>query len=244
MAVELRPGPASMAGLEWLVRVGPAPMDAWACAMGWGDRVARSHASRLERAGWVERQRMMRGDGSLLIATRRGVRMTGLPVSAPSATPEPGLWAHDCACAWTAAWLTVRGAEEWQGPREVLIDPELKRIVHWSTRVGLRRVGHRPDLTVRAPAGLVAIEVELHRKSTNRVEAILTMYRRWIAEREIAGVACVCGSEARADRVRELAAKVGIPAGGLRIELVRVVREEAQRWRSRWAERSASAGRT
>ena len=119
MAGELRAGPASMAGLEWLVRVGPVPMEAWAVAMGWGDRVARSHASRLEREGWLERHRMLRGDGSLLVATRRGVRMTGLAVSAPAA-PEPTWWAHDCACAWTAAWLTVRGAQEWQGPREVL----------------------------------------------------------------------------------------------------------------------------
>ncbi len=131
-AGELRAGPASMAGLEWLVRVGPAPMDAWAVAMGWGDRVARSHASRLEREGWLERHRMLRGDGSLLVATRRGVRMTGLAVSAPAA-PEPTWWAHDCACAWTAAWLTVRGAQEWQGPREVLSDPRLKRTVYWSS---------------------------------------------------------------------------------------------------------------
>jgi hypothetical protein len=82
MAGELRPGQASMAGLEWQVRVGSAPMDAWAAAMGWGDRVARSHASRLEREGWFERHRMFRGHGSLLVATRRGVRMTGVPVSA------------------------------------------------------------------------------------------------------------------------------------------------------------------
>ena len=58
---ELRAGPASMAGLEWLVRVGPVPMEAWGCAMGWGDRVARSHASRLEREGWLERHRMLQG---------------------------------------------------------------------------------------------------------------------------------------------------------------------------------------
>jgi hypothetical protein len=163
----------------------------------------------------------------------------------PPARPWQGFrrvkWsAHDRACAWTAAWFTVRVAEEWQGPREVLIDPELKRVVQWSSRVGLRRAGHRPDLTVRASAGLVAVEVELERKSTSRLEAILTMYRRWVAEREIGGVAYVCG-EARADRVREVAGQVGIPARALRIELLNVVREEAQRWRIRPAERSASA---
>ena len=123
----------------------------------------------------------------------------------------------------------------------MLVDPGLKRVVLWSTRAGLRRAGHRPDLTVRARAGLVAIEVEVERKSTNRMEAVLTMYRRWIAEREIGGVAYVCGSEARADSVSGVANKVGIPAGAMRIELLSVVREEALRWRSRSAERSASA---
>lgn len=125
--------------------------------------------------------------------------------------------------------MTVLGAKEWQGPREVLTDPRLKRTVQWSTRVSLRRAGHRPDLTVSARAGLVPVEVELERKSISRLEAILTMYRRWIAERDIGGVAYVCGSQARAERVRDLAAQVGIPPGGLRIELLSAVCDEAYR---------------
>ena len=234
MAGELRPGPASMAGLEWLVRVGPSPMDAWWCALGWGDRVARSHACRLEREGWLERHRMFRGDGSLLVATRRGVRMTGLAVSAP-APPEPTLWAHDCACAWTAAWLTVRGARDWSGPRDVLADPDLKGTVVWSTRVSLRRSGHRPDLAVRAPAGLMAVEVELQRKNTSRMGGILSMYRSWIDAGKLAGVVYVCGSDARAGRVYELANKAGIKGRTLRIELLSDVREEAERYGGRSA---------
>ena len=39
-------------------------------AMGWCLSVAGSHARRLERQGWVERHRMTRGVGSLLVATR------------------------------------------------------------------------------------------------------------------------------------------------------------------------------
>ena len=77
---ELLPGPASMAGLAWLVRVGPTPLEAWRSAMGWCLSVAGSHARRLERQGWLERHRMTRGRGSLLVATRRGVRMSGLAV--------------------------------------------------------------------------------------------------------------------------------------------------------------------
>lgn len=227
MAVELRPGPASMAGLEWLGRVGPAPMDAWRCAMGWGERVARSHASRLEREGWLARYPMIRGEGLLLVATRRGVRMSGLRLTAP-AEPEPVSWAHDCACAWTAAWLTIRGARDWRGPREVLVDPELKGKLLWSTRVKLQSSGHRPDLAVRIPAGLVAVEVELQRKATNRMHAILSMYRDWIENGKLAGLVYVCGSETGAERVHELAEQAGIAAGDRRIELLSMIRAQAR----------------
>jgi hypothetical protein len=222
---ELRAGPASVAGLEWLVRVGVAPMEAWACAMGWGDRVARSHASRLERAGWLERHPMIRGQGSLLAATRRGVRMSGLPASAPAA-PDPASWAHDSGCAWTAAWLGARGAREWRGPREVLIDPDLNRTVVWSTRSSLRRSGHRPDLMLHA---LLAVEVELQRKSASRMVGIASMYRAWMSEGGIAGVLYVCANARLADHVLAHVAQAGIPHGhGLWIELLEDVREQAR----------------
>lgn len=129
----------------------------------------------------------------------------------------------------TAAWLTVRGAPEWQGPREVLADPELKGTVLWRTGAKLRRAGHRPDLTVRVLGGIAAIEVELQRKEITRMEAILTMYRRSIAEGRLTGVVYVCGTTARADRVRELIARVGIPARVRRVELLSDIREQAQR---------------
>ncbi len=136
----------------------------------------------------------------------------------------------------------MRGAEKWQGPREVLADPRLKRSVYWSSTGGLRRAGHRPDLTVRAAAGLIPVEVELERKSVARMHAILTMYRGWIAECEIGGVVYVCGRQARADRVGELAAEVGIPPERLRIELLSTVCEEARSGQGRAAAGSASAG--
>ena len=139
--------------------------------MGWCSSVASSHARRLERQGWLERHRMTRGKGSLLVATRRGVRMSGLAVGA-AATPAPTWWDHDCACAWTAAWLSVRG-REWRGPREVLADPELKGELEWLTGTGWRRSGHRPDLAVVMETGTVAIEVELQRKADKRLRAIL-----------------------------------------------------------------------
>ena len=64
-----------MRGLMWLARVGPSQLDAWRYAMGWSEVAARNHARRLEREGWLERVPMLRGEGSLFFATRKGVRM-------------------------------------------------------------------------------------------------------------------------------------------------------------------------
>ena len=100
----LRPGPGSMKGLEWLARAGPSPLDPWRYAMGWSEVAARHHARRLEREGWLERCPTVRGQGSLFLATRKGVLVLGLPLIAAT-TPARTWWAHDSGCAWTAAWL-------------------------------------------------------------------------------------------------------------------------------------------
>ena len=194
--------------------------------MGWCSSVAGSHARRLERQGWLERHRMTRGQGSLLVATRRGVRMSGLAVSAPAA-PAPTWWAHDCACAWTAAWLSVRG-REWRGPREVLADPQLKGELEWLTGTGRRRTGHRPDLAVVMPTGTVAIEVELQRKADKRLRAILGLYGQWLTERQITGLIYVCRTSAVAKRIRESGLAAGLPDGALRVELLSTVQAQAQ----------------
>jgi hypothetical protein len=195
--------------------------------MGWCVSVAGSHARRLEREGWLERYRMTRGQGSLLVATRRGVRMSGLAVGAPSA-PAPTWWAHDCACAWTAAWLSARG-RDWRGPREVLADPRLKGELEWLTGNGWRRSGHRPDLAAVMPTGMVAIEVELQRKAHKRLRAVLRLYGQWLTERRITGLIYVCRDEAGAERVRELGVGTGLPDGALRIELLSSVQAQARR---------------
>ncbi len=150
---------------------------------------------------------------------------SGLAVSA-SAAPSPTLWAHDCACAWTAAWFTVRGAD-WQGPREVLTDPDLKGDLEWQTRSGWRRTAHRPDLTVLIADGPVAVEVELQRKAEKRLGAVLSLYRRWLDESRIAGVVYVCANPNIAERIRRHSVDAGLPARAMRIELLDAVREQA-----------------
>ena len=131
-----------MKGLEWLARVGPSPLDPWRYAMGWSEVAARNHARRLEREGWLERCPMVRGQGSLFLATRKGIRVLGLPLIA-ARTPAPTWWAHDSACAWTAAWLTF-AAGGYLGPREILDDPEWSGELDWLDRHSFKRSWHRP----------------------------------------------------------------------------------------------------
>ncbi len=213
-----------MTGLRWLARVGPAPMDAWASAMGWGLRATQSHSQRLEREGWLRRYAMTRGNGSLLVVTDRGVRVAELELSA-APRPTPTWWAHDCACAWTAAWLTVREAD-WRGPREVLADSGLTGKLEWQTRAGWRGATHRPDLALSIADGTVVVEVELRRKSSNRLGAVLAMYRDWLSESRIAGVVYVCGSQALADRVQKFSLDAGLPVRATRLELLDAVRAQ------------------
>jgi hypothetical protein len=139
----LRAGPASLEGLVWLARVGPASVEAWACAMGWRRSAAFSHAQRLERDGWVVRYPMLRGQGSLLVAGSLGARMAGVAIS-PARPPTPTWWAHLRARGWVAAWLTVRG-RVMQGCREVEADPSWRGDLRWHDSKGAHRSGHRPD---------------------------------------------------------------------------------------------------
>lgn len=164
----------------------------------------------------------------MLTVTRRGVRYTGLLVTPPT-TPEPTSWAHDCACAWTAAWLTVRQADEWLGPREVLRDPDLTGQIQWQTQTVRKQCAHRPDLALTIPAGRVVVEVELQRKATKRLDAVLEMYCQWFAGRRIAGVVYVCADQTLADRVRRHALGVELPATATRIELLDTVHAQATR---------------
>jgi hypothetical protein len=220
----LRPGPGSMAGLRWLARCGPSPLDPWRYAMGWSEVAARSHARRLEREGWLERCPMTWGEGSLFLATRKGVLMLGVPLIAAS-TPAPTWWAHDSACAWAAAWLTVRG-RRFLGQREVLSRPEWSGQLHWQDRNSFKRSGHRPDLVALRDSSRFAIEVELAGKSRPRLDAILKLYDDWIRGGQIGGVIYICGNEEGQRRVQRSAQRVAPFGRKLRLELLDPIKEQ------------------
>ncbi len=227
MGRELRAGPGSMRGLVWLARVGPAPLDAWRCAMGWSEVAARSHARRLKREGWLERYPMTRGEGSLFAVTRAGVAMSGVPVRA-ACPPAPTWWAHLCGCAWAASWLTGRGRVI-QGCREVIADPAWSGMVRWADHKGMHKARHRPDLAWVIKGTRVPIEVELAQKSEARLKAILELHADWYAARAIGGLIYICGDSEGAERIQRTAERVGLrpDGGGLRIELLTTIKEQS-----------------
>ena len=197
--------------------------------MGWGRSAVFSHAKRLEREGWLERYPTLRGHGSLLVATSLGVRMTGVAV-APARPPAPTWWAHLHACGWVAAWLTVRG-RVMQGCREVDEDPSWRGDVRWHDGKGAHRSGHRPDLAVILEGVRFGVEVELARKSVERLRAIVGLHARWRAAGQTGGVIYVCADEAGAERVREIAGGRGLSTdrgGGLRVELLERIELETR----------------
>lgn len=198
--------------------------------MGWSRTAAYSHAQRLEHQRWITRRSTLPGEGSLLAATRTGIRMLGLPVAA-SPPPAPMWWAHLRGCAWTAAWLTADGREI-QGPREVDADPSWSGEVRWREQRGQRKGKHQPDLAWLVAGRRIAVEVELARKSTARLNGILELHARWYASGHTAGVIYVCAESRVSERVVELADSHGLgveKGSGLRVELLDAVRQEAQR---------------
>lgn len=194
--------------------------------MGWSEVAARHHARRLEREGWLERCPMVRGQGSLFLATRKGVLVLGLPLIAAT-TPAPTWWAHDRGCAWAAAWLTLRG-RTFLGPRELLDAPEWLGKLHWLDRHGFKRSGHRPDLVTFVSGNAAAVEVELAPKSKPRLDAILKLHLGWIIARQTIGVIYICGDEEGCRRIERAGRRVGLDPDErhLRIELLDTIKAQ------------------
>jgi hypothetical protein len=218
-----------VAGLRWLVGVGAVPLGVWGVAMGWGQAAVYSHARRLRVSGWVLTCSRTRGEGSLIYATRAGVRISGVSASSLDGPPAPVSWPHVEACAWTAAWLTARG-RGLVGSREMLTQRSWRGELRWYERGELRRRGHRPDLAGRLPTGgLLPIEVELAEKSPARLKAVMGLHATWVSRGKTPAVMYVCGHDELATRVRTegRAAGLSVERGTLRVELLGTIREEA-----------------
>jgi hypothetical protein len=87
--------------------------------------------------------------------------------------------------------------------------------------------GHHPDL-IRVIEGIpVAVEVELQRKSSSRLEAILSLHALWRRQEKTGGVLYVVDSPRGVQRVQHLAERQGLTrgVGGLGLRTVDEVRE-------------------
>lgn len=169
------PGQSSLRALEWLARVGASPSLPLQLVMGCSERVARDHVSRLEAAGLVQRTPMRRGDGALVMVTRKGALEAGQPARRALRSLSPTGWAHASACAWVSAWLHLRG-RDWVSEREILDDDFWRFDLRYQDHRGTARRTHRPDLGVHTLSGPVAIEVELQPKTAARLRGICWMY--------------------------------------------------------------------
>lgn len=188
-----------------------------------------SHTHRLLKARWLETCSRTHGEGSLVYASRAGLRFSGVTAAAVEKRPSPVTWAHCEACAWTATWLTARG-RGMVGPRELLVRTDWRGELCFRERGELRRRGHRPDLVGRLPDGqLLPIEVELTEKSSARLKAVLELHAEWISAGKSAAVIYVCGDEEIAGRVLADGGQAGLSVdrGTMRIELVATIQRQA-----------------
>ena len=116
-------------------------------------------------------------------------------VPAVAATTPAQTWGtHDTRCAWTAAWLTLRG-RTYLGPREILDHPEWSGQLAWLDRHGFKRCWHRPDLVGFLSDRAITIEVELAPKPKPRLDAILLRHLGWIVARKTYAVIYICGDQ-------------------------------------------------
>ena len=127
-------------------------------------------------------------------------------------------WAHDSGCAWTAAWLAVRG-RTFLGPRELLVDPEWSGPLSWFDRHSFKRSGHRPDLVGLLPNVRIAIEVELAPKSKPRLDAILNLHLGWIIRRKTNGAIYICGDHEACNRIEKAGERVGLYPSSKRLRI-------------------------
>jgi hypothetical protein len=225
------PGRGSLHGLAWLARVGASPPEPLALVMGCSERVARDHVRRLAAAGLVDRVAMRRGDGSLIVLTRRGAVQAGYPASRAVRSLAPATWAHASACAWVGAWLELRG-RVWWSEREVTEDPFWRRDVRYKDRRGTVGVSHRPDLGVQVAGRAAAVEVELQRKVRARLLGILAMYAQLTAagedERAYSAVIYVTDRDDVAGMLRRVAQDAGLCAPALSFRTLQDVVEQTR----------------
>lgn len=171
--------------VRWTGRLGAVTLDQLRVRFGLGRTVAYRRVAACVEGQLLERVNLLRGQPALIRATRRGLRVTQLPLGVAQTPPD--LVGHWVASGWVALAL-----EEEFGPASVRSEREIRVAERWRERlIASAKLGetadgtdrlHRPDLAVLAGAGTIAIEVELTPKAPKRLEAIIRAWRRarWV----------------------------------------------------------------
>jgi hypothetical protein len=113
--------------------------------------------------------------------------------------------------------VTPRHGDEWSGG------------ISWRDRSGFKNATHRPDLVAcHRKGGRIPIEVELAKKSAERLRAILLRHAVWRSGGQTGGVVYVCADQEGLDRIAKHGADIGLARGrGLRIELLETIKAQA-----------------
>jgi len=173
--------------VRFIGRHGAVSMDHVMAAMGVGRTAAYRRVAACIERGLLDRLDLLRGEPSLLRATRYGLRYAGLGL--PVAAVSPGSVDHWLRCASTSLQLAQEfGAEHVLTERELRLLERIEGRAIASAKVGELASGgprlHRPDLAVMSEAGPIAVEVELTPKGATRLEGLIRAWRRasWVAE--------------------------------------------------------------
>lgn len=180
-------------------------------AMGAGRSVTYRRFGYCEAAGLVERLSIP-GIGSILRASRDGIRYAGLPL--PVAAVSAGTVEHMLRCASVAI-----SAGEHYGHEAILTEREILAAEGFEERpIASAQVGtfygepkmHRADLAVLREEGTIAIEVELTPKGAGRLGRIISGWVEAIlGTGELAEVHYVCSPGQTRRAVERAVAKMG-----------------------------------
>ncbi len=168
---------------------------------------------------------MLRGEGSLFVVTRRGVTAAGVQAK-PLRAPSQAFQARHRAVAWTAAWLKRSGLEL-LGPRELVGHNRWSAELLYYDSQGYKQAEHHPDFVAKVKDGYVCIEVAVPATPTKRLEAIMQQHEGWRWIGQSRGVIYICEDQRASERVTRIGRHAGLlagPGGGLRIELLEMIR--------------------
>jgi len=171
--------------VRWVGRLGAVTIDQLRLRFALGRTVSYRRVAACVEGGLLERVNLLRGRPALIRATRRGLRVAGLPLGVAQAPPE--LVGHWIACGWVALALECEfGADALRSEREIRVAERWSERPVASAKLGETPDGadrlHRADLAVVRDGQAIAIEVELTPKAPRRLEGIVKAWRRarWV----------------------------------------------------------------